>query len=221
MPNLNAVGYGILSPTPFCRSCNSPRKTTLPICQCCPFWGLPRDKWDQYKALPLLLFVKAKEHRKIKMIEEPKPTELLPMVSEIVAAQVANNKVTPAELPQLIQDVYAALARATTGDTGPTPRGEPAVPVKKSVTPDYIVCLEDGKKLKMLKRHLRTAYDMSPEQYRQRWGLPADYPLVAPNYAKTRSKLAKQIGLGTARARKKAQALAARRSARSKRIGRK
>ena len=155
------------------------------------------------------------------MIEEPKPTELLPMVSEIVAAQVANNKVTPAELPRLIHDVYAALARATTDDTGPTPRGEPAVPVKKSVTPDYIVCLEDGKKLKMLKRHLRTAYDMSPEQYRQRWGLPADYPLVAPNYAKTRSKLAKQIGLGTARARKRAQALAARRSARSKRIGRK
>jgi len=155
------------------------------------------------------------------MIEEPKPTELLPMVSEIVAAQVANNKIAPAELPQLIKDVYAALARAITSDTGLTHRGEPAVPVKKSVTPDYIVCLEDGKKLKMLKRYLRTQYDMSPDAYRQRWGLPADYPLVAPNYAKTRSKLAKQIGLGTARARKRAQALAARRSARSKRIGRK
>ena len=155
------------------------------------------------------------------MGEPTKSQTLLPMVSEIVTAQVANNKIALAELPQLIRDVYAALVHATMGDTGPTPRGEPAVPVKKSVTPDYIVCLEDGKKLKMLKRYLRTAYGMSPEQYRQRWDLPADYPLVAPNYAKTRSKLAKQIGLGTARARKRAQALAARRSARSKQIGRK
>src|SRR6516162_4630756 len=220
MPYPKAVGNGILSPTPFCRFCSSPRKTTLPICQCVHPGACPGTNGINIVHFAVA-FVKAKEYRKIKMIEEPKPTELLPMVSEIVAAQVANNKIAPAELPQLIQDVYAALARATTGDTGPTPRGEPAVPVKKSVTPDYIVCLEDGKKLKMLKRHLRTAYDMSPDEYRQRWGLPADYPLVAPNYAKTRSKLAKQIGLGTARAQKRAQALAARRSARSKRIGRK
>ena len=154
------------------------------------------------------------------MIEEPKPTALLPMVSEIVAAQVANNKISPPEMPQLIRDVYAALAGAISGDTGSRPRGEPAVPVKKSVTPDYIVCLEDGKKLKMLKRYLRTQYDLSPDQYRQRWGLPADYPLVAPNYAKTRSKLAKQAGLGTTGRRKMAQALSSKRLSRSKRIKR-
>ena len=138
------------------------------------------------------------------MREPTKSQTLLPMVSEIVTAQVANNKITLAELPQLIRDVYAALAHAAMGDTGRTPRGEPAVPVKKSVTPDFIVCLEDGKKLKMLKRHLRAAYGMSPEEYRQRWDLSADYPLVAPNYAKTRSKLAKQAGLGTTGRRKKA-----------------
>ncbi len=101
------------------------------------------------------------------------------------------------ELPQLIRDVYHALAAASSGAPAPAARPEAAVPIKKSVTPEYIICLEDGKKLKMLKRHLRTAYDMSPEQYRERWGLPADYPMVAPNYAKQRSKLAKAIGLGT------------------------
>ena len=155
------------------------------------------------------------------MNEELKSGTLLPMVGEIDAAHISNNKVSPADVPQLIRDVYSALASASRSDTGPTSRGEPAVAVRKSVNPDYLVCLEDGFQAKILKRHLRTAHNLSPEQYRQRWRLPADYPLVAPNYAKTRSKLAKQIGLGTARARKRAQALAARRSARSKRIGRK
>ena len=131
------------------------------------------------------------------MSEEAKPTELLPLVTDIVAAHLSNNNVPSAELPQLIRDVYHALAAASGGGPAPLARPEAAVPVKKSVTPDYIVCLEDGKKLKMLKRHLRTAYDMSPEQYRERWDLPADYPMVAPNYAKQRSKLAKAIGLGT------------------------
>src|SRR5215813_14710319 len=131
------------------------------------------------------------------MSEEAKPAELLPLVTDIVAAHLSNNNVPSAELPQLIREVYQALAAASGGAPAPAARPEAAVPVKKSVTPDYIVCLEDGKKLKMLKRHLRTAYDMSPDQYRQRWGLPADYPLVAPNYAKTRSKLAREIGLGT------------------------
>jgi len=131
------------------------------------------------------------------MSEEAKPTELLPLVTDIVAAHLSNNNVQSAELPQLIRDVYHALAAASGGGPAPLARPEAAVPVKKSVTPDYIVCLEDGKKLKMLKRHLRTAYDMSPEQYRERWNLPADYPMVAPNYAKQRSKLAKAIGLGT------------------------
>jgi predicted transcriptional regulator len=123
-------------------------------------------------------------------------SELLELTTEIVAAHAGNNSVAPADLSQIIKDVYATLS----GLGAETPEAEaptPAVAVKKSVTPDYIVCLEDGKKLKMLKRHLSTAYGMTPEEYRQRWGLPADYPMVAPNYAKRRSALAKKIGLGT------------------------
>ncbi|MEA2779030.1 MAG: hypothetical protein QOK29_574 [Rhodospirillaceae bacterium] len=131
------------------------------------------------------------------MSEDAKPAELLPLVTDIVAAHLSNNNVPSAELPQLIREVYQALAAASGGAPVPAARPDPAVAVKKSVMPDYIICLEDGKKLKMLKRHLRTSYDMSPEQYRERWGLPADYPMVAPNYAKQRSKLAKAIGLGT------------------------
>jgi predicted transcriptional regulator len=131
------------------------------------------------------------------MSEQTKPSELLPLVTDIVAAHLSNNTVPIAELPDLIRDVYAALASAG-GEVAPAPeRPTPAVPVKKSVTPDFIICLEDGKKLKMLKRHLRTAYGMSPEEYRERWQLPPDYPMGAPNYAKQRSKLAKEIGLGT------------------------
>lgn len=125
--------------------------------------------------------------------------ELLVLTTEIVSSHVANNSVALGDLPQLIQQVYATLAgiggngvQAVSGQ-----RPQPAVAVKKSVTPDYIVCLEDGRKLKMLKRHLKTAYNMSPEEYRERWQLPADYPMVAPNYAKQRSSLAKKIGLGT------------------------
>jgi len=151
---------------------------------------------------------------------EANPVELLPLASEIVAAQVANNKIIPAELPQLIREVYQALVQASAAESGPIPRGEPAVPIKKSVTPDFIVCLEDGEKMKMLKRHLRTAHGMSLDQYRQRWGLAADYPMTAPNYTKARSKLAKQIGLGTTRRRKRTQALFTKRSLRSKRMTR-
>jgi predicted transcriptional regulator len=122
-------------------------------------------------------------------------SELLALTSEIVAAHVANNSVPSAELPKLIQDVHRALSAVATG--GAVERPDPAVAVKKSITPDYIVCLEDGKKLKMLKRHLMSSYKLTPEQYRERWGLPHDYPMVAPNYAKHRSHLAKKIGLGT------------------------
>jgi predicted transcriptional regulator len=123
--------------------------------------------------------------------------DLLSLTTEIVAAHVSNNTVPLPDLSQLIDQVYKTLA-----NTGPEPapvaeRPQPAVPIKKSVTPDYLVCLEDGKKLKMLKRHLKTAYDMTPEEYRERWQLPADYPMVAPNYANQRSALAKEIGLGT------------------------
>jgi len=131
------------------------------------------------------------------MNEEAKATELLPLVTDIVAAHLSNNNVPSNELPQLIREVYRALAAASGGGSAPAARPDPAVSVKKSIMPEYIVCLEDGKKLKMLKRHLRTAYNLSPEQYRERWNLPADYPMVAPNYAKQRSKLAKAIGLGT------------------------
>jgi predicted transcriptional regulator len=130
------------------------------------------------------------------MSDVAKPTELLPLVTDIVAAHLSNNNVPSAELPQLIREVYHALAMASTGGPAPAARPEPAVSVKKSVTPDYIVCLEDGKKLKMLKRHLRTSYGLTPEEYRQKWSLPADYPMVAPNYAAQRSAFAKKIGLG-------------------------
>jgi len=129
------------------------------------------------------------------MTDTPEP-ELLSYTSEIVAAYVANNAVAREDLPTLMREVYASLAELS-GVPGNMDRPEPAVSIKKSVTPDHIVCLEDGKKLKMLKRHLKTAYNMTPEEYRERWGLPADYPMVAPNYAKRRSSLAKKIGLGT------------------------
>jgi predicted transcriptional regulator len=129
--------------------------------------------------------------------------DLLALTTEIVAAHVSNNTVAVADLPHLINQVYQSLSTIGTAAAQPVAveRPQPAVSVKKSVHPDYIICLEDGKKLKMLKRHLKTAYNMTPEEYRERWGLPADYPMVAPNYAKQRSKLAKEIGLGT-RARK-------------------
>ena len=131
------------------------------------------------------------------MTEDSNAVDLLGLTTEIVAAHVSNNAVAVDELPLLINQVHRSL---TTLGTAPEPVQEklqPAVPVKKSVTPDFIICLEDGKKLKMLKRHLKTAYDMTPEEYRERWALPPDYPMVAPNYARQRSKLAKEIGLGT------------------------
>ncbi len=129
--------------------------------------------------------------------DKPNTMELLELTTEIVAAHAGNNTIAPADLPQLIQDIYRTLSTVGNGGGQAAERPRPAVNVKKSVFPDYIVCLEDGKKLKMLKRHLKTAYNMTPEDYRERWGLPADYPMVAPNYAKHRSTLAKKIGLGT------------------------
>lgn len=130
------------------------------------------------------------------MTEKLNTTELLELTTEIVSAHVGNNNVPPDELPKLIQDVFGTLSLVGVG-TVPQEKPKPAVSPKKSIFPDYIVCLEDGKKLKMLKRHLKTAYDMTPDDYRERWGLPSDYPMVAPNYAKHRSNLAKKIGLGT------------------------
>jgi predicted transcriptional regulator len=130
------------------------------------------------------------------MNNNEQPNDLLTLTTEIVAAHVSNNTVALGDLPQLISQVYNSLANIGVAPPPPA-RPQPAVSIKKSVQPDYIVCLEDGKKLKMLKRHLKTAYNMSPEAYRERWGLPPDYPMVAPNYARQRSHLAKEIGLGT------------------------
>ncbi len=127
------------------------------------------------------------------MPESGNDTSSLELVSKIVSAYVSQNSVPPGELPHLIRTVHEALMGP---DQAASSRPEPAVPIKKSVSPDYVICLEDGKKLKTLKRHLRASYDMSPDEYRQRWGLPADYPMVAPKYAAVRSELAKKIGLG-------------------------
>lgn len=123
--------------------------------------------------------------------------EIIEMTADIVSAYVGNNSVSASELPNLIQSVHRALSSVTGGgEAQQAAPKEPAVPIKKSIHPDYIVCLEDGRKFKSLKRHLRTKYNMSPEEYRAKWGLPKDYPMVAPNYAKARSDLAKQMGLG-------------------------
>ena len=123
--------------------------------------------------------------------------DMLRMAVDVVAAYLSNNQVASAQIPDVIQSVYASLSdlEVSPAEAKPEPQ-KPAVPIRKSVNPDYIVCLEDGKKLKMLKRHLQTTYGLSPEEYRAKWGLPADYPLVAPNYAKQRSEFAKKIGLG-------------------------
>ncbi|MFZ5932101.1 MAG: MucR family transcriptional regulator [Pseudomonadota bacterium] len=130
---------------------------------------------------------------------------LIDMTAEIVSAYVGNNEISAAELPSLIQQVYVSLADVSQGvaltDNEPL---KPAIAVKRSISSDYIVCLEDGKKFKSLKRHLRAHYDMSPDEYRTKWGLPKDYPMVAPNYAQARSTLAKQMGLGQKSKRKKA-----------------
>jgi len=130
---------------------------------------------------------------------------LIDMTAEIVSAYVGNNEISAAELPSLIQQVYISLADVSQGvtisDNEPL---KPAIAVKRSISSDYIVCLEDGKKFKSLKRHLRAHYDMSPDEYRTKWGLPKDYPMVAPNYAQARSTLAKQMGLGQKSKRKKA-----------------
>ncbi len=130
------------------------------------------------------------------MTEQPTTTELLELTTDIVAAHAGNNTVAAAELPQLIQSVYKTLA-GIGGASEPMEKPRPAVAIKKSIFPDYVVCLEDGKKLKMLKRHLKAAFNLTPEEYREKWGLAPDYPMVAPNYAKHRSRLAKKIGLGT------------------------
>jgi len=137
------------------------------------------------------------------MTDTPANGNYIELTAEIVSAYVSNNTVPASEIPGLINQVYAALSRVS-GKSGDTPAEQlkPAVSVKKSVTAEHIVCLEDGKKFKSLKRHLRTQYNMTPEQYREKWSLGADYPMVAPNYAAARSQLAKQMGLGQQRRRR-------------------
>lgn len=134
-------------------------------------------------------------------IESAQSELLITLTSDIVAAHVSNNSVAVSDVSALIQNVFAALSGLNTPAAVPEAKPEPAVSIRSSIKPDFIICLEDGKKLKMLKRHLMTHYQMTPDDYRAKWGLPADYPMVAPNYAEQRRSLAKKIGLGTKRRR--------------------
>jgi predicted transcriptional regulator len=130
-------------------------------------------------------------------VQHLKSDDILKLTAEVVAAYVSNNPIPVSEVPTMIKSVHSTLGGLMGASQGETLTAQkPAVPIKRSVTPDYIVCLEDGKKLKMLKRYLRSNYNMTPEEYRAKWGLPADYPMVAPNYAAQRSEFAKKIGLG-------------------------
>jgi len=128
--------------------------------------------------------------------------EMLRMTASVVSAYVGNNSLPPTQIPDVIKTVYGSLTSLGRA-SGLRDLPRPAVPIRRSITPDYIVCLEDGRKLKMLKRHLRTVYGMTPEEYRAKWGLPADYPMVAPNYSRQRSAFAKKIGLGRTATRSK------------------
>lgn len=127
---------------------------------------------------------------------EHENNQLIELTTEIVSSFVSNNPVPNTSLPELIRSVHQTLTEISSDEPAEEPRPEPAVPINRSVTPEHIICLEDGRKLKMLKRYLRSRYNLTPEEYRQRWGLPSDYPMVAPNYAKKRSQFAKEIGLG-------------------------
>lgn len=138
------------------------------------------------------------------IMSETGPKGFVDLTASIVSAYVSNNPTTASEIPNLISQIHAALVRVSNSGAEPVSEpAKPAVSVKKSMTSDYLVCLEDGKRFKSLKRHLRSQYNMSPEQYREKWGLPADYPMVAPNYAVARSQLAKKMGLGQQRRRRK------------------
>ena len=132
-------------------------------------------------------------------------SDVLEMTTSIVAAFLANNSVSANTIPDIINSVHAALTDLNAGPVALGPRPDPAVSIEKSVTGDYLICLEDGRKLKMLKRYLRSKYKLTPKEYRARWGLPADYPMVAPNYAKRRSEFAKEIGLGRKKSKDSAQ----------------
>src|SRR4051794_35683503 len=157
---------------------------------------IPKDLgWSRQRGGP------AFRKRTARVSEQPNTPNYIELAADLVSAFVSNNPVPAAELPALIGAVHAALTKVANGTSEPAGEAPkaPAVSVKKSVQPDYIICLEDGKRFKSLKRHLRTVYDLTPEQYRAKWGLAHDYPMVAPNYAAARSELAKQLGLGQKR----------------------
>jgi predicted transcriptional regulator len=135
-------------------------------------------------------------------MSDPSAGKFIELTANIVSAYVGHNSVPASDIPALISQIHSALARVSSGADLAAEPLKPAVAVKKSITPDYLICLEDGKRFKSLKRHLRTQYSMTPEQYRDKWNLPADYPMVAPNYAAARSELAKQMGLGQQRRRR-------------------
>ena len=142
--------------------------------------------------------------RKVGFMTDGANKSFIDLTANIVSAYLGNNPTPASEIPNLISQIHAALLRVSSGRSEvPTEPAKPAVSVKKSINPDYLVCLEDGKRFKSLKRHLRTQYNMTPEQYRDKWGLPPDYPMVAPNYAVARSQLAKKMGLGQQRRRRK------------------
>jgi len=154
--------------------------------------------WSKYGAAPVELGSRNKETyvTATEKQNQPNPSDLLALTTQIVAAHVSNNAVAPADLPDLIRSVHEALTQAGSPEVAEEAAPVPPVSIRRSIQPDYLICLEDGKKLKMLKRHLSAAYGMTPEQYRAKWGLPHDYPMVAPRYAAERSALAKEIGLG-------------------------
>jgi predicted transcriptional regulator len=149
-------------------------------------------------------FPRGYDRRKVQAMNDAAGKSFIDLTASIVSAYLSNNPTPASEIPALISQIHAALMRVSTGRIEtPLEPAKPAVSVKKSMTPDYLVCLEDGKRFKSLKRHLRTQYNMTPEQYRDKWSLPADYPMVAPNYAVARSQLAKKMGLGQQRRRRK------------------
>jgi predicted transcriptional regulator len=147
----------------------------------------------------LYIEVLVNEQKGAEMDDMPEDSKILALTAQIVSAHIANNRIETDSLTHLIRDVHQVLSSIGADPAAAEEKAQPAVPIPSSVFPDYIVCLEDGKHLKMLKRHLATAFNMTPDQYREKWGLDASYPMVAPNYAEKRSSLAKQIGLGTRR----------------------
>jgi predicted transcriptional regulator len=159
---------------------------------------------ERDSVIPRFIQAPATARTQVAMSDDKESGPFVGLTANIVSAYVSNNSVAAADIPALINQIHAALLRVSSGqgDVSSEPL-KPAVTIKKSITPDHIVCLEDGKKFKSLKRHLRTQYNMTPEQYREKWGLPLDYPMVAPNYAAARSQLAKQMGLGQQRRRRK------------------